>query len=75
MDSVAPPPQGDIDEGTTIIAATCVVVGVTVIVVALRLAVRGWITKSLWWDDWTILFAIVRFSPNSSASTILTQRR
>ena len=60
MDSVAPPPQGNIDKGVGIIAATCVIVGLTVIVVAMRFAVRVWITKSVWWDDWTILFAIVR---------------
>ena len=64
MESVTPPPQGNIDKGPAIIAATCVVVGLTIIVVALRLVIRIWIIKSVWWDDWTILFAIVRHDPH-----------
>ena len=64
MDSVAPPPQGDVDKDSVIIAATCVVVGLTAIVVAMRLAVRVWITKSVWWDDWTIILAIVGSNPS-----------
>lgn len=59
MSSPGPPPQGDINKGPTLIAATCVVDGVTAIAVALRFFVRIRITKALGWDDWTILFAIV----------------
>lgn len=70
MESVAPRPQDNIDKVPAIIAATCVVVGVTVIVVALRLAIRVWITKSVWWDDWTILSAIVRHYSISIAGTV-----
>lgn len=70
MDSVAPPSQGNIDKGPAIVTVTCVIVGVTAIIVALRLAVHVWITKSMWWDDWTILFAIVRLYPISSPRTV-----
>ena len=31
------------------------------IFVSLRFLVRIYIVKSVWWDDWTILFALVRF--------------
>ena len=54
-----PPPEGNVNKGPMIIIVTATIVGVTAIVVALRLAVRIWITKAFWWDDWTILFAIV----------------
>ena len=61
MDSKGPPPtEGDINSGPAILIATFVVAGLSTIIVALRLSVRVWITKSLWWDDWTILFAVVR---------------
>jgi len=63
MESTGPPPEGDLNSGPAIIAATFVVAGVSTLVVALRLSVRIWITKSTWWDDWTILFATVRTLP------------
>lgn len=42
--------------------STIVLIALTVIVVAMRFAVRFWIVKDVRWDDWTILFALVRFT-------------
>ena len=75
MDSTGPPPEGDIDKGPILIIATWVVVGVTAIIVALRWSVRIWITKNVWWDDWTILFAIVRRFFESTMKPKLTFRQ
>ena len=55
-----PPPQGDYSKGTSIIIFDVVTVSIATIVVALRFAVRIWISKRLGWDDWTILAAAVR---------------
>ncbi len=60
MDSTSPPSDGDVNKGPAIVVALIVIITVTPIVVALRWSVRIWITKKVWWDDWTILFAIVR---------------
>ena len=60
MDSTGPPPQGDVNKGPSIVITTSLIVGLAAVVVALRWSVRIWITKKVWWDDWTILFAIVR---------------
>ena len=64
MGSTGPPPQGDVDKGLSIVITTCLIVGFAAVVVALRWSVRVWITKKVWWDDWTILFAIVRPYPH-----------
>lgn len=60
MQKSGPPPYGDLNLGPGIIASTVVLVAVSAIVVALRLATRWWIVKSIGWDDITIVFAIVR---------------
>lgn len=60
MEKSGPPPYGDLNLGPGIIASTVVLVAVSAIVVALRLATRWWIVKSIGWDDITIVFAIVR---------------
>ena len=59
MSSTDAPPEGDISKGPAFIIALCVVVTVTLIVVILRCSVRLWITKNVWWDDWTIILAMV----------------
>jgi hypothetical protein len=61
MESIRPPPESDVNKGPVTIAAMSVVVGATATVVDLRFPVRIWIIKSLWWKDWTILLAIVRW--------------
>lgn len=60
MDSPGPPPEGNVNKGLGLVITTCIIVGLATIVVALRWSVRIWITKKVWWDDWTILFASVR---------------
>ena len=60
MEISGPPPYGNLDLGPGIMAATAVLDTVSTVVVALRLATRWWIVKSIGWDDITILFAIVR---------------
>ena len=53
------PLDGDVNIGPGFAAATTVLVGVSVIFVILRLVTRIKIVRSLWWDDYTIVFAIV----------------
>ena len=60
MESSGPPPQGDVNLGPGIVAVIVVLLTLSIIVVGLRFATRIWIVKKLGWDDWTILFALVR---------------
>ncbi|KAL8954733.1 MAG: hypothetical protein Q9183_006959, partial [Haloplaca sp. 2 TL-2023] len=57
--SGGPPPYGNLDLGPGIIASIIVLVTVSVIFVALRLATRWWIVKNIGWDDITIVLAIL----------------
>ena len=66
MNSTGSPPEGDVNKGPAIVIAISVVITVTLIVVALRWSVRLWITKNVWWDDWTILLAMVRRTLNDT---------
>ena len=59
MISTDAPSEGDVSKGPALITAICVVVAVTLIVVLLRCSVRVWITRNIWWDDWTIILAMV----------------
>ncbi len=54
------PPDGDTNLGPGVVGTVIVLVTLSIIVVALRFVVRIRIVKSVWWDDWTILFALVR---------------
>ena len=56
----ASPSICDVNQGVGLNVSTSVVVGLTIIVVAMRFAVRIWIVKGVGWDDWTILLALVR---------------
>lgn len=60
MEKSGPPPYGELNLGPGLIAATSVLVGVSFIVVVLRLATRWYIVKNIGWDDITIVLAIVR---------------
>lgn len=55
-----PPAPGEDNKQPGIIATTIIVTVVADIFVGLRLIVRKWITKSIGWDDWTIIAAAVR---------------
>lgn len=60
--NISPPASPSIcavNQGPGIIATTAILVGLTVIIVAVRFAVRYWIVKDIGWDDWTILLAMV----------------
>ena len=59
MNPIDAPSEGDVSKGPALIIAICIVVAVTLIVVLLRCSVRVWITKNTWWDDWTIILAMV----------------
>ncbi|KAI9792879.1 MAG: hypothetical protein M1833_000991 [Piccolia ochrophora] len=57
MDSPGPSPLGNEYRGGEIIAATIVVTALSVIAVVLRLITRITLTRSLGWDDWSIIGA------------------
>lgn len=59
MEKSGPPPYGGLNLGPGLIASTTVLVAVSAVVVALRVATRWWIVKSIGWDDITIVLAIV----------------
>ena len=69
MISTDAPSEGDISKGPAVIVAICVVVAVTLIAVLLRCSVRIWITRNVWWDDWTIILAMVSSSSVIFADT------
>lgn len=50
----------DLNQGIGLNVSTIVLVALTAIIVAMRFAVRVWVVKDVGWDDWTILFALVR---------------
>ena len=54
-----PPPDGDVNYGPGNVETIAVLCTISIVVVAMRFATRIWITKSLWWDDWTILLALL----------------
>lgn len=59
-----PPPGGDKNRGSIILALDGIIFGTSWTMVLLRLVTRTWITRNLGWDDATIFFAAVRsFNP------------
>lgn len=60
MESTGPPPEGDVDEKTPILIYVVFLITATIAIVVLRFIVRKFITKTIGWDDWTILFALIR---------------
>ncbi|KAI4204686.1 MAG: hypothetical protein LQ350_001001 [Teloschistes chrysophthalmus] len=71
MEKSGPPPYGDLDLGPGIIASTTVLVAVSAIVVALRVATRWWIVKSIGWDDITIVLAVMRLRTKIGLSMLM----
>lgn len=55
-----PPQEGDVNKGPALIIASCISIFIIILFVVLRFSVRIWISKAIGWDDWTILFAVVR---------------
>ena len=56
-----PPPGGNQSQTEALMGMTIAMLSFSAIFVSLRFLVRIYIVKSVWWDDWTILFALVRF--------------
>lgn len=54
-----PPAPGEENRQPGIIVTTIIVTVLADIFVGLRLIVRKWVTKSIGWDDWTIIAAAV----------------
>ena len=61
-DPSATPAYGDTNFTQGILILTIIPTTISGIVAGLRFATRTWIVKSFGWDDYTMLFAIVRLS-------------
>lgn len=59
-DPSAPVSAGNTDSTKGILILTIVPTSLSGIVAGLRFATRAWISKNLGWDDYTMMFAIVR---------------
>ena len=75
--SITPPPGGNESQIKALTAMTIAMLSFSTIFVSLRFLVRIYVVKSVWWDDWTILFALVRFMRSRCVSTkfILVRHR
>lgn len=71
MDMPQQPFDGDRSRQPGIIVTTVLVTVLANIVVGLRMVTRKWITKSVGWDDWTIVAALVSrsFNPTKQGLT------
>ncbi|KAL6718210.1 hypothetical protein ACLMJK_004298 [Lecanora helva] len=45
--------------GTPIVVLTAFFLAVVIIFLALRIYTRVWIVKAFWWDDYTIILAVL----------------
>ena len=59
-----PSPDGDQNKGNALLGVAVATVIVALIAVTLRIFVRARIVRSLGWDDWIIVFAIVSSLPH-----------
>ena len=60
MAALPPSPEGDPNRANELLIITWVWCSLSLIVVALRLYSRVWLTRNLWWDDWVMFFTMVR---------------
>lgn len=51
--------------GQPIVALTAFFLAIVILVLALRIFTRVWIVHAFWWDDFTIILAVVRSIPSS----------
>ena len=58
-----PPPGGNQSQTKALMGMTIAMLSFSTIFVSLRFLVRIYVVKSVWWDDWTILFALVGSTP------------
>ena len=56
-----PPPGGHQSQTKALMGVTIAMLSFSTIFVSLRFLVWIHVLKSVWWDDWTIFFALVRF--------------
>lgn len=63
------PPGGDQNHTQALFVMTIVMLTLSCVFVGLRIIVRACIVKGIWWDDWTIIFALV--NPSSTSTSIL----
>ncbi|KUJ09389.1 uncharacterized protein LY89DRAFT_788259 [Mollisia scopiformis] len=59
-------------EGGRAIRASIIIACFTFPIIGLRFITRIYITKKLWWDDWTILIATVLMLPNTAIPIYLS---
>ena len=55
------PPKNNQNQTETLMEMTIAMLFLFIIFVSLRFLVRIYVVKSVWWNDWIILFALVRF--------------
>ena len=62
--------------GVPIVALTAFFLALVILFLLLRIITRIWIVKSFWWDDFTIILAVVRelISNLTKMSRFLTRR-
>lgn len=49
------------DWGTSIIAITALLEALVLVIIALRIYTRIWIAHAFWWDDFTMILAVVSY--------------
>lgn len=57
--SGTPSVDGDTTLGPGNVETIIVLLTVSIILVDLRFGTKIWIVRNVWWDDWTILLALV----------------
>lgn len=68
--SFTPPPDGDQNVGLALLKVATATVILVLITGSLRMYVRARIVRIIGWDDWIMVFSIVRASDVSKLITI-----
>ena len=56
---LSPPEGGDQNQTQALVGMTIAMLSLSIIMVVLRFIVRAFVIKSVWWDDWAMLLALV----------------
>ncbi|KAL8995730.1 MAG: hypothetical protein Q9169_004588 [Polycauliona sp. 2 TL-2023] len=59
MDSMPPPPDGDVNRAAEVYTFTWVMVIISIVFVLGRMYSRARLTKNIWWDDWCICISLL----------------
>jgi hypothetical protein len=62
MFSSAPPLDGDVNRGPTLLTISLVTTSIALLTTVFRIFVRHRIVRSIGWDDYTIIVAMVKIS-------------